>query len=161
MPAYGTIYPDINQSLMFRRAGIQLNSRLTIFCEHAKLESVINQQKHLKNYSVMKKTVLLVMIVALSAGVTGPTFAQKSEQKQKKEEVTAYFKLNEEICHNCKRKIEGYLPFEKGVTALAYGDDPTTVKVTYRADRTDTLKLQKAFHKIKLEVVETRLGQKE
>ena len=104
----------------------------------------------------MKKTVLLLMIVALSTGSTSTVYAQKKEHKQK-EEVTALFTLNEEICHNCKRKIEGYRPFEKGVTALAYGDDGSTVEVTYRTDRTDTLKLQKAFNKIKLEVVETRL----
>lgn len=104
----------------------------------------------------MKKTVFLLMIVALSTGSTSTVYAQKKEHKQK-EEVTALFTLNEEICHNCKRKIEGYLPFEKGVTALAYGDDGSTVEVTYRTDRTDTLKLQKAFNKIKLEVVETRL----
>ncbi len=96
------------------------------------------------------------MIIALSAASTGSALAQKKEKKQK-EEVTALFTLNEEICHNCKRKIEGYFPFERGVTALAYNEDGSTVEVTYRTDRTDTLKLHKAFDKIKLEVVETRL----
>ncbi len=96
------------------------------------------------------------MIIALAVGNTGTAFAQKKEKKQDKE-VTALFTLNEEICQNCKRKIEGFIPFEKGVTALAYNEDGTTVEVTYRTDRTDTLKLQKAFDKIKLEVLETRL----
>lgn len=109
----------------------------------------------------MKKTVLFLMIIALSVGSMGSAFAQKKEKKQNKEEVTAVFTLNEEICHNCKRKIEGYFPFEKGVTALAYGDDGSTVEITFRSDRTDTLKLQKAFDKIKLAVAETRIEEQQ
>lgn len=101
----------------------------------------------------MKKLTLFIIIMTLSAGMG---FAQNEQKKQKRKEVVE-FRLNEEICHNCKRKIEGNIPFEKGVTALAYGDDGTTVKVTYRADRTDTLKLKKAFEKIKFEVLETTL----
>ena len=103
----------------------------------------------------MKKTVVFLMIIALSVGSMSSAFAQKKEKNQNKEEVTAVFTLDEEICHNCKRKIDGYIPFEKGVTALAYGEDGSTVEVTFRSDRTDTLKLQKAFDKIKLAVVET------
>lgn len=104
----------------------------------------------------MRKLTLLFIIMALS---TGMGFAQKEQRKQKRQEV-AEFRLNEDICSNCKRKIEGNIPFEKGVTALAYGDDGTTVKVTYRADKTDTLKLRKAFEKIKFEVLETNLVEK-
>ena len=85
----------------------------------------------------MRKLTLLFIIMALS---TGMGFAQKEQRRQKRQEV-AEFRLNEDICSNCKRKIEGNIPFEKGVTALAYGDDGTTVKVAYRADKTDTLKL--------------------
>lgn len=101
----------------------------------------------------MRKLTLLCIIMALS---TGMGFAQKEQNKQKSQEVVE-FKLNEEICHNCKRKIENNIPFEKGVTAIAYGDGGNTVKVTYRADRTDTLKLKKAFEKIQFEVLETSL----
>ncbi|NLY25626.1 MAG: cation transporter [Bacteroidales bacterium] len=104
----------------------------------------------------MRKLTLLFIIMALS---TGMGFAQKEQRRQKRQEV-AEFRLNEDICSNCKRKIEGNIPFEKGVTALAYGDDGTTVKVTYRADKTDTLKLRKAFEKIKFEVLETNLVEK-
>lgn len=109
----------------------------------------------------MKKTVVFLMIIALSVGSMSSAFAQKKEKNQNKEEVTAVFTLNEEICHNCKRKIDGYIPFEKGVTALAYGEDGSTVEVTFRSDRTDTLKLQKAFDKIKLAVVETRVEEQQ
>ena len=109
----------------------------------------------------MKKTVVFLMIIALSVGSMSSAFAQKKKKNQNKEEVTAVFTLDEEICHNCKRKIDGYIPFEKGVTALAYGEDGSTVEVTFRSDRTDTLKLQKAFDKIKLAVVETRVEEQQ
>ena len=54
------------------------------------------------------------MIIALSVGSMSSAFAQKKEKNQNKEEVTAVFTLDEEICHNCKRKIDGYIPFRKG-----------------------------------------------
>lgn len=100
----------------------------------------------------MKKLIALFTILALATGVG---FAQKAQKKVKKEEVVE-FRLNEEICQNCKRKIDNNIAFEKGVTGIKYGEDGSTVQVKYRADRTDAKKLQTAFEKVKLEVVEAK-----
>lgn len=100
----------------------------------------------------MKKLIVLFTVIALSTGVG---FAQKQEKKEKKQEVVE-FKLNEVICPNCKRKIDNNIAFEKGVTEITYGEDGSTVQVKYRTDRTDPKKLQAAFEKVKLEVVEVK-----
>ncbi len=100
----------------------------------------------------MKKLIALFTIIALATGVG---FAQKVQKKVKKEEVVE-FRLDEEICQNCKKKIDNNIAFEKGVTAIKYGEDKSTVQIKYRADRTDTKKLQTAFEKVKLNVVEAK-----
>lgn len=101
----------------------------------------------------MKKLTTLFLIIAFSAGVG---FAQKTGKQPKKQEV-AQFRLDEDICPTCKRKIDNNIAFEKGVTDIVYGEDGSTVKVTFRTDRTDTLKLRKAFEKVKLNVIELKM----
>ncbi|SFL31700.1 hypothetical protein SAMN05216357_11861 [Porphyromonadaceae bacterium KH3CP3RA] len=100
----------------------------------------------------MKKIITLFAVIALSTGIG---FAQKQQKKEKKQEVIE-FTLNEEICQNCKRKIDNNIAFEKGVTGITYGKDGSTVQIRYRTDRTDPEKLQLAFEKVKLEVVEAK-----
>lgn len=100
----------------------------------------------------MKKLIALFTVIALSTGIG---FAQKQQKKEKKQEVVE-FTLNEVICQNCKRKIDNNIAFEKGVTRITYGEDGSTVQVRYRTDRTDPEKLQTAFEKAKLEVVEVK-----
>ncbi|WP_298649385.1 heavy-metal-associated domain-containing protein [uncultured Proteiniphilum sp.] len=100
----------------------------------------------------MKKIIALFTVIALSTGIG---FAQKQQKKEKKQEVVE-FTLNEVICPNCKRKIDNNIAFEKGVTGITYGEDGNTVQVKYRTDRTDPEKLQSAFEKVKLEVVEAK-----
>lgn len=100
----------------------------------------------------MKKIIALFTVIALSTGIG---FAQKQQKKEKKQEVVE-FTLNEVICPNCKRKIDNNIAFEKGVTGITYGEDGSTVQIKYRTDRTDPEKLQSAFEKVKLEVVEAK-----
>ena len=100
----------------------------------------------------MKKIIALFTVIALSTGIG---FAQKQQKKEKKQEVVE-FTLSEVICANCKRKIDNNIAFEKGVTGITYGEDGSTVQIKYRTDRTDPEKLQSAFEKVKLEVVEAK-----
>lgn len=100
----------------------------------------------------MKKLITLFTIIALSTGVG---FAQKQQKKEKKQEVVE-FRLEEVICQNCKKKIDNNIAFEKGVTGITYGEDGNTVQIKYRTDRTDAKKLQTAFEKVKLNVVEAK-----
>ncbi|MDR1742563.1 MAG: heavy-metal-associated domain-containing protein [Dysgonamonadaceae bacterium] len=102
----------------------------------------------------MKKIIALFTIIALT---TGLGFAQKKDSKKLKLKETVEFRLDEEICSNCKRKIDNNIAFEKGVTNIVYGKDGNSVQVTYRADKTDTLKLRKAFDKVKLNVIESEI----
>ena len=101
----------------------------------------------------MKKFTTLFILLALSASVG---FAQKNQKQPKGKEI-AQFTLDEDICPTCKRKIDTNIAFEKGVTDIAYGEDGSTVRITFRTDRTDTLKLRQAFEKVKLHVVELKL----
>lgn len=100
----------------------------------------------------MKKLIAFFTMIALT---TGMGFAQKQQKSEKKQE-TVEFTLNEEICVNCKRKIDNNIAFEKGVTGITYGENGNTVQVKYRADQTDAKKLEEAFKKVKLEVVEAK-----
>lgn len=100
----------------------------------------------------MRKLIALLTIIVLSTGVG---FAQQQQKKGKKQEVIE-FRLDEVICPNCKKKIDSYIAFEKGVTGIKYGENDSTVQVKYRTDRTDAQKLQTAFEKVKLNVVETK-----
>ena len=100
----------------------------------------------------MKKLIALFTVIALTTGIG---FAQKQEKKEKLQEVVE-FTLNEEICPNCKRKIDNNIAFEKGVTAITYSEDKSKVQVKYRPARTDANQMQSAFEKVKLEVVEAK-----
>ncbi|MDR1516810.1 MAG: cation transporter [Dysgonamonadaceae bacterium] len=103
----------------------------------------------------MRKLVALFTIIALSTSVG---FAQKKDTKKTaNQKETVQFRLDEEICPNCKHKIDNNIAFEKGVTNIVYGKDGNSVQVTYRSDKTDTLKLKKAFDKVKLNVIESEM----
>lgn len=103
----------------------------------------------------MKKLVLLFAVIALSTGVS---LAQKQQKKDNKKETVEFFVTSEEMCHNCVRKVNNNLPFEKGVTALDVNQEKNTVTVTYRKDRTSTEKLKEAFKKLNMEVAEVKGG---
>lgn len=101
----------------------------------------------------MKKLVLLLTIIALSSGAT---FAQKQQKKDNKRETVEFFVTSEEMCHNCVRKVNNNIPFEKGVTGLDVNQEKNTIKITYRKDRTSPDKLKAAINKLNMEVEEVK-----
>ena len=95
----------------------------------------------------MKKLVTLLVAFAC---ITSMGFAQKPKKAEKKKE-TVEIRLDE-MCQSCVNKIEKYIAFEKGITALDINQKNRSVNVTYWANRTDTTKLKKAFTKVKMNV---------
>lgn len=106
----------------------------------------------------MKKLIALFTVIALTTGIVG--FAQKQPKKNNKRETIEFFVTSEKLCHNCERKINNNIPFEKGVTGLNVDLENNTVKITYRKDRTSPEKLKAAFAKLKMEVKEVNKEQK-
>jgi Cu2+-exporting ATPase len=90
------------------------------------------------------KRILLITICTFLACTK--VFSQEKEKKNKTEKVT--FLVENISCHNCIRKIEKNIAFEKGVTDMKCDLDTKIVEVTYRKDKTDTEKLVAAFKKI-------------
>lgn len=96
----------------------------------------------------------LVTLLVVFACFTSMGFAQKQKPEKKKETVEIRL---DEMCQNCVNKIDKYIAFEKGITALEVNQDSMSVNVTYWANRTDTTKLKKAFTKVKLNVEEMKM----
>ncbi|MBE0661322.1 MAG: cation transporter [Bacteroidales bacterium] len=95
----------------------------------------------------MKKIMLLAAVIIMAAGTT---LAQKPSGK---EEIKIQTNLD---CEACKKKIEDYMAFEKGVTAIK-ADVPTkVVTIEYRTNKTDESKLVAAIEKLgyKADVIE-------
>ncbi len=103
----------------------------------------------------MKKLVTLLVVFAC---MTSMGFAQKQKPEKKKETVEIRL---DEMCQSCVKKIDNYIAFEKGVTALDINQEKMSVNVTYWANRTDTTKLKKAFTKVKLNVEEMKMVNEE
>ena len=99
----------------------------------------------------MKKLVTLLLVFAC---ITSMGFAQKPKVEKKKETVEIRL---DEMCQNCVNKIDNYIAFEKGVTALDIDQEKMSVNVTYWANKTDTTKLKNAFTKVKLNVEEMKM----
>lgn len=99
----------------------------------------------------MKKLVTLLVVFAC---LTSMGFAQKPKAEKKKETVTIRL---DEMCQMCVNKIDNYIAFEKGVTALDIDKEKMSVNVTYWANKTDTTQLKKAFTKVKLNVEEMKM----
>lgn len=86
------------------------------------------------------KTALLSAIIILFAISTST--AQKPANR---EEIKIQTDLD---CEVCKKKIEDYMAFERGVTAI-HADVPTkVVTIEYRTNRTDEEKLLAALRKL-------------
>src|SRR5690554_1607648 len=99
----------------------------------------------------MKKLVTLLIVFA---SITSMGFAQKPKPEKKKETVEIRL---DEMCQSCVNKIDNYIAFEKGITALDIDQDNKSVNVTYWANKTDTTKLKKAFNKVKMNVEEMKI----
>ena len=100
----------------------------------------------------MKKLVTLLVVFAC---MTSVGFAQKPKKAEKKKE-TVTIRLDE-MCNNCVNKINSYIAFEKGITALDIHQEDMSVDVTYWANKTDTTQLKKAFTKAKMNVEEMKM----
>lgn len=100
----------------------------------------------------MKKLATLLIVFTC---VTGMSFGQKPKKATKKKE-TVEIRLDE-MCNSCVNKINSYIAFEKGITALDINQDKMSVNVTYWANKTDTTKLKRAFSKVKLNVEEMKM----
>lgn len=96
----------------------------------------------------------LVTLLIVFACMTSIGFAQKTKVEKKKETVEIRL---DDMCQSCVNKIDNYIAFEKGITALDINQDEMLVNVTYWANRTDTTKLKKAFIKVKLNVEEMKI----
>lgn len=99
----------------------------------------------------MKKLVTLLVVFACFTSVG---FAKKPKVEKKKETVEIRL---DDMCNSCVNKINSYIAFEKGITALDINQDEMSVNVTYWANRTDTTRLKKAFTKVKLNVEEMKM----
>ena len=99
----------------------------------------------------------LVTLLVVFACITSMGFAQKPKVEKKKETVEIRL---DEMCQNCVNKIDNFIAFEKGVTALDIDQENMSVNVTYWANRTDTTKLKNAFTKVKLNVEEMKMVEK-
>lgn len=87
----------------------------------------------------LKITLLFATIMLLAANTS---LAQKPANR---EEVKIQTNLD---CDACKKKIEDYMAFERGVTAI-HADVPTkVVTIEYRTNRTDEEKLLTALRKL-------------
>ncbi len=100
----------------------------------------------------MKKLVTLLLVFAC---ITSMSFAQKPKKAEKKKE-TVEIRLDD-MCSSCVNKINSYIAFEKGITALDINQEKSSVNVTYWANKTDTTKLRKAFTKVKLNIEEMKM----
>lgn len=78
-----------------------------------------------------------VMLLAVSASL-----AQKPAGK---EEIKIQTNLD---CEMCKKKIEDYMAFEKGVTAIEADVPSKIVTIEFRTKRTDEQKLVDAIKKL-------------
>lgn len=95
----------------------------------------------------MKHTKLFLTVALFACLLLSTSDATAQNKKSAKEikEVTFLTNLD---CENCAKKIQGQLPFEKGIKDMKVDVDKRTVWVQYQAEKTDTGKLQKAIEKI-------------
>ncbi|MBN2806896.1 MAG: heavy-metal-associated domain-containing protein [Prolixibacteraceae bacterium] len=75
------------------------------------------------------------------------SFSNKAFAAEKKSEKTLTFTVSMD-CHACVQKIEGNIPYEKGVKDLKVSLDNKECTVTFRTDKTNEQDLIKAFNKL-------------
>lgn len=83
--------------------------------------------------------IALLFFVSL---LTGSVFANENSK-----EKTVVFSVGID-CQSCVKKIEGNIPYEKGVKDLKVSLDKKEVTVTFRTDKTSIEMLIKAFNKL-------------
>jgi len=91
----------------------------------------------------MKRIVLTLLVALVATGLFGTTaFAA-----EKKNEKTIIFKVDMD-CQSCVKKIEGNIPYEKGVKDLKVSLENKECTVTFRTDKTTIESLKEAFKKL-------------
>jgi periplasmic mercuric ion binding protein len=90
----------------------------------------------------MKTIKIITGIALILAFAAGSLHAQ---QPKGREEVKIQTNLD---CPVCKKKIEDYMAFERGVTAVSADVATKIVTIEYRANRTDKDKLVAALIKL-------------
>ncbi|HOO83522.1 MAG TPA: heavy metal-associated domain-containing protein [Prolixibacteraceae bacterium] len=95
------------------------------------------------------KSMLILFLVSISfAGfVSANNDDNADKKKKKKNEETVVLQVNMD-CHSCVQKIEGNIPFEKGVKDLKVSLEKLECEVTFREDKTSVDKLIEAFDKL-------------
>jgi len=97
----------------------------------------------------MKKIILSCLFVALTFGIG---FAQ--DQKKQNQTISVCL---DEMCNTCVNKINNYVAFEKGITKIKLDQPNNTAYITFNNEKTDTVKIRKAFEKAKMTVVKMQM----
>lgn len=97
----------------------------------------------------MKRTIkLLLLFIIISISVPALLLANENNEakksKTKKNEQTIVLQVNMD-CHSCVQKIEGNIPYEKGVKDLKVSLEKLECELTFRDDKTSVDKLIDAF----------------
>jgi mercuric ion binding protein len=95
-----------------------------------------------KNRTMKTLPITIIIFAFLITMLTNNAFAIKNTK-----EKTVVFAVSMD-CNSCVKKIEGSIPYEKGVKDLKVSLDKKEVTVTFRADKTSTEVLIKAFNKL-------------
>lgn len=93
----------------------------------------------------MRTKIFLLVVVMFTAFSFGAYAQDKKAKKSNKEQVVFDVSMT---CHNCQKKIEKNIPFEKGVSDMKVDLDSKTVMIQYNPNKTNTGNLQKAFEKL-------------
>ncbi len=94
----------------------------------------------------MKQFVKILLAIAIVALFSLNSDAQNSKKKQANiAEVTFVSSID---CAGCVKKVEGNIPYEKGVKDLKVNLDDQTIYIKYDATKTDKEKLAAAIVKL-------------
>ncbi len=85
---------------------------------------------------------------------------KKVKKKNKTETITCWVSMD---CEGCKAKVEKNIAYEKGVKDLKVDLDTKLVTITYRSDKTNPEKLEKAIQKLgyKTEMISSKKKEKD
>ena len=93
----------------------------------------------------MKKIVVLLLLMISVFAVTTSSMAQEKKEIKKKKNTETLTYWASIDCEACKAKVEKNIAFEKGVKDLNVDLKTKLITVTYRSDKTNPEKLEKAI----------------
>lgn len=94
---------------------------------------------------------ILAMLIVCCVSIADVSAQTKSKKESKKDTVLFETVLH---CKDCEDKIMKNIAFEKGVTDIVTDIPTQTVKIEYRKDKTDKIKLANAMDKLGFKVKE-------